>query len=137
MRSHFLVFFSVFMIACTMEAAVGPECDGSGLCKLPGTSGDAGKSGVLSPIGPSSVSKISQASRLTSLNGKTIAIVGGSFMASVTHPEIKRLILRYYPDAKVYVLSEIGSAGPWPGPGVIRRQKDEFVEKLRNMFNIK
>ena len=116
-----------------MEAAVGPECDGSGLCKLPGTSGDAGKSGVLSPIGPSSVSKISQASRLTSLNGKTIAIVGGSFMASVTHPEIKRLILRYYPDAKVYVLSEIGSAGPWPGPGVIRRQKDEFVEKLREL----
>jgi hypothetical protein len=65
------------------------------------------------------------------LDGKTIALVGGSFMANVTHPELKRLILAEYPTAKVYVLSEIGSAGPYPRPGVVRREKDEFQRKLK------
>ena len=69
------------------------------------------------------------------MNGKTIALVGGSFMANVTHPELKRLILAEFPTAKVYVLNEIGSAGPWPRPGVIRREKDEFQRKLKD-FNI-
>lgn len=88
---------------------------------------------VLSPIGDSTIKQISQAPRLTTLNGKTIAIVGGSFMASVTHPEIKRLILANYPDAKVILLNEIGSAGPYPAPGVKRQQKDEFERKLKEM----
>lgn len=35
-----------------------------------------------------------------SLHGRTIAVVVGSFMASITHPEIKRLILANYPTAK-------------------------------------
>ena len=133
MRRIIHVSLSVLMTAVCMNVSAGPECDTAGVCRLPGASGDAVKSGVLSPVGQSSISKIKQAPRLTTLKGKTIAIVGGSFMASVTHPEIKRLILRHYPDAKVYVLSEIGSAGPWPGPGVIRRQKDEFVQKLKQL----
>ena len=116
-----------------MNAFAEAECDDSGTCKLPGSSGDSGKEGVLSPVGRNSIPAIKPSPRLTTLNGKTIAIVGGSFMASVTHPEIKRLILQHYPSAKVYVLSEIGSAGPWPGPGVIRRQKDEFVQNLKRL----
>jgi len=44
---------------------------------------------VVSPVGKASVKPIEQASRLSSLDGKTIAIVGGSFMVSVTHPEIE------------------------------------------------
>ena len=71
------------------------------------------------------------AARLQSLDGKTIALVGGSFMANVTHPELKRLILAEYPTAKIYMLSEIGSAGPYPRPGVVRREKDEFQRKLK------
>lgn len=132
MRKETRIFLAVLM-AAGMTAFSEPECDDSGACKLPGSSGDAAKSGVLSPVGQSSIPKIKQAPRLTTLNGKTIAVVGGSFMASVTHPEIKRLILQHYPDAKVYVLKEIGSAGPWPGPGVIRRQKDEFMQNLKRM----
>ena len=132
MRRIFRISFPVLMTVC-MNVFAAPECDTEGVCRLPGASGDVGKSGVLSPVGRSSISKIRQAPRLTTLNGKNIAVVGGSFMASVTHPEIRRLILRDYPDSKVYVLSEIGSAGPWPGPGVIRRQKDEFVQKLRQL----
>ncbi len=52
-------------------------------------------------------------------------------MASVTHPELKRLILAEFPTAKVYLLSEIGAAGPYPRPGVVRREKDEFQRRLQ------
>ena len=109
------------------------ECKDTGVCQLPGASSDAAKSGVLSPVGPNSIKRIEQAPRLDTLDGKTIAIVGGSFMASVTHPELRRLIQQHYRDTKVLVLSEIGSAGPWPAPGVVRRQKDDFVRKLREL----
>ena len=88
---------------------------------------------VVSPIGRSSVEMIRQAPRLETLDGKTIAVVGVSFMTTVTHPEIKRLILEHYPSAKVILLDEIGIAGPYPAPGITRRAKDEFQAKLKEM----
>ena len=88
---------------------------------------------VLSPVGRADITMIKQAPRLDTLNGKTIAVVGGSFMASVTHPEIKQLILENYPQAKVLLLGEIGSAGPYPAPGVKRAQKDEFERRLQEL----
>ena len=88
---------------------------------------------VVSPVGRSSVEMIRQAPRLQTLEGKTIAVVGVSFMTGVTHPEIKRLILEHYPSAKVILLEEIGIAGPYPAPGVTRRQKEEFQTKLKEM----
>lgn len=88
---------------------------------------------VVSPVGRPTVGMIGQAPRLESLDGKTIAVVGGSFMASVTHPEIKRLILDNYPSARVLLLGEIGSAGVYPAPGVTRHAKEEFERKLREM----
>ena len=88
---------------------------------------------VYAPVGDATIKQIKQAPRLDTLNNKTIAVVGGSFMASVTHPEIKRLILENYPNAKVILLNEIGSAGPYPAPGVRRAQKDEFERKLKEM----
>ncbi len=109
---------------------------GSGGCPLPDileAQAEGTKYDVYSPAGESSIKQIKQAPRLSDLNGKTIAIVGGSFMASVTHPEIKRLILEHYPNAKVILLSEIGSAGPYPAPGVKRQQKDDFEKKLKEM----
>jgi hypothetical protein len=54
-------------------------------------------------------------------------------MARITHPEIKRLILANHPTAKVILLNEIGSAGPYPGPGVRQEAKDEFQRKLKQM----
>lgn len=86
---------------------------------------------VVSPVGRSSVEMITQAPRLETLDGKTIAVVGVSFMSGVTHPEIKRLILENYPSAKVLLLDEIGIAGPYPAPGVTRKLKEEFQEKLK------
>ena len=88
---------------------------------------------VYSPVPPEEVKMIQQAPRLDSLAGKTIALVGGSFMAKVTHPELKRLILKEFPTAKVYVLSEVGSAGPFPGPGMRSERREAFERKLKEL----
>jgi len=127
------IWLMLFVFSMTvLNVSASANCDDSGVCKLPGAAGEHELS-VFSPIGRSSIKNIRQEPRLSSLNGKRIAIVGGSFMASVTHPELKRLILKNYADAKVYLLKEIGSAGPWPGPGVVRQQKDDFVRKLKEL----
>ena len=127
-----VVLVAVFSFSGLMNCA-SQECE-NGVCRVP-LAGKANESryAVFSPIGSGTIPMIKQAPRLDSLDGKTIAIVGGSFMAYVTHPELKRLILEKYPTAKVLVLNEIGSAGPWPGPGVVRREKDEFQQKLKQM----
>lgn len=88
---------------------------------------------VVSPVGRSSVEMIEMAPRLETLEGKTIAIVGESFMTHVIHPEIKRLIHKNYPKAKVITMDEIGSAGPYPAPGVTRKRKEDFEAKLKSM----
>ena len=112
-------------------------CDES--CKIEAYGGNASQvpSGVnyavVSPVGRSSVEMIEQAPRLETLDGKTIAVVGVSFMTRITHPEIKRLINEHYPTAKVILLDEIGEAGPYPAPGVVRKKKEEFQQKLKSM----
>lgn len=88
---------------------------------------------VVSPVGRGTVKMIDMAPRLSTLDNKTIAVVGGSFMAYITHPEIKKLILENYPTAKVILLDEIGSAGVYPAPGITRRNKDEFQKRLREL----
>jgi hypothetical protein len=111
--------------------ALDYECDV--VCLPPGSPVPAGKYAVVSPVGKPTVEMTTQAPRLESLDGKTIAVVGGRFMARVTHPEIKRLILENYPTAKVVLLNEIGAAGPYPGPGVRSEAKDEFQHRLKEM----
>ena len=88
---------------------------------------------VVSPVGCTKVELIEQAPRLDTLAGKTIAVVGKNFMVRVTHPEIKRLSLEMYPTAKVILQDEIGSAGLYPAPGVIRADKEAFQRKLKEM----
>ena len=128
------LLIGIVVMAATASNAFSIEDCPDGVCALPlSGSPSEGTYAVLSPVAPGSVKMIEQGPRLDTLNGKTIAIVGGSFMAYVTHPELKRLILKKYPKAKVLVLSEIGSAGPWPGPGVIRHEKDEFQQRLKDM----
>lgn len=102
-------------------------------CLLPGAPVPAGTFAVVSPVGKQTVQMIEQAPRLDSLHGKTIAVVGGSFMAHITHPEIKRLILAEYPTARVILLNEIGAAGPFPGPGMTRQSVEDFQRKLKEM----
>lgn len=133
MNRFFATTFVATMAAICACAWLAPlqgaqEC-ADGLCTLP-PAGEATLS-VMSPVPEAAIEPMAAAPRLKSLDGKAIALVGGSFMANVTHPELKRLILAEFPTAKVYVLSEIGSAGPWPRPGVVRREKAEFQRKLR------
>ena len=104
------------------------SCDPSGGC---GGDETAGTYDVLAPVGLSSVEMIQLAPRLETLEGKTIALVGGSFMASVTHVELKRLIQENFPTATVYLLSEIGSAGLYPGPRVHKPQVERFQQRLQ------
>jgi len=105
------------------------ECDDT--CFVEDTNSIPGQYAVVAPIGKQTVQMITQAPRLDTLEGKTIAVVGGSFMAYVTHPEIKRLILENYPTATVILLDEIGSAGPFPGPGITRKSVVDFQKKLK------
>ncbi len=116
---------------CSMVNAQVPTPEGQCTDDHCSTEETASSFPVVSPIGSQTVEMITMAPRLQSLEGKTIALVGGSFMASVTHLELKRLILANYPTAKVYLLDEIGSAGVYPAPGVRRRSVEEFQEKLR------
>ena len=117
------------MLLCLEAGAQRIVCDES--CRLE-TSAEAGYA-VVSPVGQSSVEMIDQAPRLETLDGKTIAVVGVSFMTSVTHPEIKRLILENYPTARVILTDEIGICGPYPAPGVRRKSMEEFQQKLREL----
>ena len=119
LHSAFFLLLGVFAFA--------EDCP-DGLCSLPPETAIPDNALPVCTIQP-----VAQGQRLDSLNGKTIALVGGSFMASVTHPELKRLILDEFPTAKIILLSEIGSAGPYPRPGVIRHEKDEFQSKLKEM----
>ena len=132
--SFFLFLCALLLIPGSVQSAPVAEDCPDGVCALPMAGNAAeGRFAVLSPVGKGSVESIEQAPRLETLDGKTIAIVGGSFMAYVTHPELKRLILEKYPTAKVLVLSEVGSAGPWPRPGVVRPEKEAFQKKLKEL----
>lgn len=120
-----LLLTSILLIALAVNAQT---CEPGGEC---GGDETAGTYDVLSPVGQSAVDMIEMAPRLESLDGKTIALVGGSFMASVTHVELRKIILENYPTCKVYVLSEIGSAGLFPGPRVRKQQVERFQQRLQ------
>lgn len=88
------------------------------------------KFNVVSPVGMSTVEPIEMAPRLTTLDGKTIAIVGDDFMYNITHPELKRLIKEKYPTAKVIMYDELPIAGPYPAPGITRQGTELFRQRL-------
>ena len=102
------------------------ECNDS--CSV-NTTGEA-TFNVVSPTGFSTVEPIEMAPRLTTLDGKTIAIVGEDFMYNITHPELKRLILEKYPTAKIIMYDELPIAGPYPAPGIVRQSTEIFRQRL-------
>ena len=118
--------FAAQELECTDNMCIFPASQSSGNSDTAA----AAEYLCLSPVAEARVESLPQKARLKTLEGKCIALVGGSFMAAVTHPELKRLILAEFPTAKVYLLNEIGSAGPYPRPGVVRREKDEFQRRL-------
>lgn len=106
-------------------------CDENCKVEFSATTENEPRFAVVSPAGMPTVEIIQQAPRLTTLEGKTIAIVGESFMTNIIHPEIARLITQHYPTAKVLTIEDVGMAGVYPAPGVTRRSKDEFQAKLK------
>lgn len=123
-RKVFAISLSVMSLTV---AAQEESCDGS----CGDTSITEQNYQVVSPVGRQSVEMITMAPRLDTFEGKTIALVGGSFMASVTHVELRRIIQDLYPTTRVFLLDEIGSAGLYPAPGVRRRSVEEFQQKLK------
>lgn len=87
---------------------------------------------IVSPVGYHDVKMISQAKRLTTLKGKNIALVGGSFMANTTHNELKKCIEEEFPDAKIYMFNDIGQAGPFSVFGTTDKTK-AFQNKLKEL----
>lgn len=140
MKKHLrniLCFFLCFAMLLPMAACKknntgndsGDNCV-DGQCDIP----DYDENGnqvyaMVSPVGYHNVEMLKQAPRLDTLEGKTIALVGGSFMASTTHPELKKCILEAYPTATVYMLQEVGSGGPYSVFGQSAQTK-AFQEKL-------
>ncbi len=84
---------------------------------------------VMSPVSYSAVDMIKQAPRLDSLDGKTIAIVGRSFNATITQAVLKEMILADYPTATVYTVDDLGCGGIY---SVFNQsdQSKEFQQKL-------
>ena len=87
---------------------------------------------VVSPIGYHAVDMIEQAPRLDSLSGKRIALVGGSFMAAVTHDELAKCIRAEYPDAEIHLFNDVGSSGPYSVFGQITQTRN-FQARLKEL----
>lgn len=84
---------------------------------------------IVSPVpSGSSIEPITQPARLDSLQGKTIALVGGSFSASVTHAVLKDMLEKEF-GCKTYYMDEIGKGGTYNPNNVSDKAKD-FQKKL-------
>lgn len=104
-----------------------------GVCEVP-TEDENGNQiyAISSPVGYHNVEMIKQAERLDTLDGKKIALVGGSFNADITHEELKACILKKYPTATIYMFDEVGTGGPYSVSGQSSKTK-AFQEKLKEL----
>ena len=114
-RLLLLTLISILMIA---NAGASPllnasESCGEDGCPIPTLNEDNQPVyAIVSPVGYHAVKLIEQSERLDTLADKKIALVGGNFMASVTHDELRKCILEHYPTAVVYMFEQVGSGGP-------------------------
>ena len=84
---------------------------------------------IVSPVpSGSTVEMITQAPRLDTLRGKTIALVGGSFSASVTHAVIRDMLVEEF-GCNIYFMEEIGKGGSY-NPINPSAQTKEFQQRL-------
>lgn len=109
-------FLAVTLISGCASAELlmsGPSCNDE-MCPIPTINEDNQPVyAIVSPVGYHAVDMIEQAPRLDTLDEKKIALVGGSFMASVTHDELRQCILGEYPTAEIYMFQDVGSGGPY------------------------
>jgi len=124
------MLWAMAAVAAAAGARAEEEC-ADGFCPAPAAVG--GTFEVVSPVPAAETEASPMAPRLDTLDGKTVALVGGSFMAGVTHSEIRRLLEEEHPTARVLMFSEVGAAGPYPAPGVVRREKEAFERRLAEL----
>ena len=87
---------------------------------------------VVSPVpSGSSIEPITQPPRLSSLQGKKIALVGGSFSASVTHAVIRDLLEQNFNCITYYMTDEIGKSGTYNPNSPSDKSKD-FQQKIQD-----
>lgn len=120
------------LFAATKYSTNPDECV-DGVCFVPQYADDGRENyAIVSPVGYHDVPMIKQAKRLDNLKGKTIALVGGSFMAVTTHNELKKCIEKEFPTCKIYMFDDIGQAGPYSVFGQTEKTK-AFQEKLKEL----
>lgn len=127
-----LAFFGAPLFSATKYSTNPDECV-DGVCFVPQYADDGRENyAIVSPVGYHDVPMISQAKRLDNLKGKTIALVGGSFMAVTTHNELKRCIEKEFPTTKIYMFDDVGQAGPYSVFGQTEKTR-VFQEKLKEL----
>ena len=116
-------------VTADVEPSKGSDCADE-VCPIPTVNeNNEPVYAIVSPVGYHAVEMIEQTPRLDTLDGKRIALVGGSFMAAVTHDELRRCIQETYPTAQLYLFQDVGSAGPYSVFGQSSQTK-AFQEKL-------
>ena len=132
----FLAALSLSMTANAFSAtkySTNPDECVDGVCFVPQYADDGRENyAIVSPVGYHDVPMITQAKRLDTLSGKTIALVGGSFMAPTTHTELKKCIEKEFPSSKIYMFDDIGQAGPYSVFGQTEKTK-AFQDKLKEL----
>ena len=132
-----LIFAALLSLATSLFPATkystNPDECVDGVCLVPQYADDGSQNyAIVSPVGYHEGAMIEQAKRLDSLKGKTIALVGGSFMAVTTHGELKKCIEKEFPTAKIYMFDDIGQAGPYSVFGQTEKTK-AFQARLKEL----
>ncbi|MCI2112903.1 MAG: hypothetical protein LKJ92_05415 [Ruminococcus sp.] len=125
-----LVIFSS-IITANMTTYSAAESEESAVAEPSNAEPTKNEYKVVSPVpSGSSITPIEQPSRLDSLMGKKIALVGGSFSASVTHAVISDLLQKDYGCITYYMTDEIGKSGTY-NPNNPSEKSEEFQQKLK------
>ena len=135
MKIKMLIPLCMVLAAAFAETrySTNPDECVDGVCLVPQYADDGRENyAVVSPVGYHDVPMIQQAARLDTLSGKTIALVGGSFMTPTTHAELKKCIEKEYPTAKIYLFDEVGQAGPYSVFGQTDKTK-AFQARLKEL----
>lgn len=137
MKKKLHVLISITLcLSCLLSMTACKKTDDDcvdGVCDIPQYDAEGNQIyTIVSPVGYNDMEMVEQAPRLDTLEGKTIALVGGSFMASTTHAELKKCIQEAYPTAKIYMFNEVGTGGPYSVYGQ-STQTVNFQNKLKEL----
>lgn len=127
-----ILFFILIQLNLFIFAQSYDETCVDGVCSIPASEDGETIYSIVSPVGYHDVPMIKQAKRLDSLDNKNIALVGGSFNAFTTFSELKNCFEKFYPTTKIYLLDEVGAAGPYSVYGQSKKTKD-FQKKLKEL----